>query len=135
MPTENEQWFVSLHDGTQIDARIATTDFALLKDLAECNEGLLEKLHAQAQDGVPADPALVKSLGEVFYASGKLRPMTRLLLKNSIEAKDGKYKIVDPFKQNEANRLVLETIKENKPIFLERLARDIQKDKGDDLFR
>lgn len=135
MPTDSEQWIVSLHDGTLVDARIATADLAVLKDLAECNEGLLEKLHAQAQDGALGDPMLAKDLGDVFYAGGRLRPLTRLLLKNSIQAKDGTYQIVDPFEQTEANRVVLETINENKPIFLERLAREVHKDKGDDLFR
>ena len=136
MADDSKQWNVSMRDGSLIDARVATADLAVLTDLASCNVGLLAKLHTAAQDETQADPALADSLGEVFYAGGKLRPLTRLLLRNAIEpTDDGQYRIVDPFEKNEANRIVLETINENEPIFLERLAREIHRTKGDDLGR
>jgi hypothetical protein len=115
-----------MHDGTVIDARIATADLTLVQDLAEANSTLLARLYRQVHDGGQPDIDLVHELDEVFFVDGKLRPLTRLLLKNAIEAiGHSMYRMIDPFVDDTHNREVLANLEERRSIFLEKLSREL----------
>jgi hypothetical protein len=133
--TDDSQWNVTLRDGSKLDGRSALADLTLLRSLSSQDPSLLHRLHNQLPHDAPIDAALTKEYDEVFFIDGKFRNSSRLVSRNAImQTTDGSCEIVDPFLPTENNRHVLETIEQNKPIFLERLAREIT-NRDDDLFR
>lgn len=126
MASNNQQWNVSMHDGTIIDARIAVADLALLCGFSDANSHLLARLYRQTQDDAQTDVDLARELDEVFFVKGKLRPLTRLLLKNAIESTgNASCRLINPFVDNAHNREVLAKVEKHRSVFLEKLSREL----------
>lgn len=128
------EWEVTLHDGSRLDGRSAQAALRLLRSFSEEDPSLLQRLHDQLAKDVPTDSELITKYDEVFFAEGNWLNYSRLVFRNAIERSvEGEFEIVEPFEKTEDNRHVLETIEQNKPIFLKRLARE-DFNRNDDLF-
>ncbi|MBL8891573.1 MAG: hypothetical protein JNL67_16455 [Planctomycetaceae bacterium] len=118
------EWEVTLHDGSRLDGRSAQAALRLLRSFSEEDPSLLQRLHDQLSKDKPTDSELITKYDEVFFTEGNWLNYSKLVFRNAIvRTFDGAFEIVEPFERTEDNRHVLETIEQNKPIILQRLAR------------
>lgn len=112
---------MTLHDGTEIDWRIAIAEFETLKSIQRTHPDGMKHFVDYAFGRKPNCP---DDFAEAYLGTGSLSPEIVSLLKNSVQEKSGGIEVRTPFPATEKNLLIQRTAGGNKPIFLDRLLDD-----------
>ncbi|MEM8671654.1 MAG: hypothetical protein AAGG48_29320 [Planctomycetota bacterium] len=115
------EWKMTLHDGTEMDGRIAIAEFETLKSLRQTHPESMKSFVDYAF-GKSTDCPI--DFAEAFLGTGSLSAEIVSLLKNSAQETSGGIELRSPFPATEQNLLVQRTAEANKPVFLDRLLDD-----------
>ncbi|MCA9187840.1 MAG: hypothetical protein R3E01_36340 [Pirellulaceae bacterium] len=125
----DDEWIVTLRDGTRLDARIAVAELATLKMENARHPDVVEELYAIAQgESVETSPEIKAT----FFMAGELHPTFKALLISGATRVATGIAFGDPFEHNDRNDHILQTIKENEPIQKKRFVDELFRESTDD---
>lgn len=119
----DDEWLITLRDGTQVDGREVVADLRMLQTVIERESGSLALLHAHAH-GEPIRST--KKWLEIFVRDGSLDPTVKAIILNGVEDGEAGLELREPWDDTDKNRNVLSTVADNRGIFLGRLMDELR---------
>lgn len=124
----DDEWQITVKDGTKVDGRAAVSDLRMLKRIIEREADALAFFYALAHgEAVSAST----DSQQLFIREGELDPTVKAILLNGVVKGDSGIELHEPWNDSEQNRDVLNTIRSNRGIFLDRLRKEVR-DQPDD---
>jgi len=120
----DDEWIVTLKDGTKIDARDALAALAVLRNENQKHPDNIKQVFAVASD---PSTDVSQEVQKGFFENGRLLEPTKKIILNAAIVSDNGIQIDDPFECTPNNDHVLNTVRENRPILERRFLDEIWK--------